>query len=120
MALYCSPDYQTKVKSLGLSVQKKKFNIDFQDGGHLGFPIRKVLATFELQVTSILPMKLRVNWHFCSEEKVQNSFSTWLLGQQSWTSNQNDFSYFLSTSHSDTSYQVSSKLAFLFWRTISK
>ena len=30
----------------------------FQDGGHLGFPIRTILATFDLQVTSILPMKL--------------------------------------------------------------
>ena len=54
MALYCSPDYQTSLKSIGLSVQEKKFNIDFQDGGHLGFPIRMLLATFDLQVTSIL------------------------------------------------------------------
>ena len=46
MALYRSPDYQTSFKSVGLSVQEKKFNTDFQDGGHLGFPIRTVLATF--------------------------------------------------------------------------
>ena len=45
-----------KFESIGLSVQEKKFNIDFQDGGHLGFPIRIILATFDLQVTSILPM----------------------------------------------------------------
>ena len=32
----------------------------------------------------------------------------------SWISNQNDFSYFWSTSHPDTSYQVSSRLACLF------
>ena len=44
-------------------------------------------------------MKFRVNWPFCSEEKVQNRFSTWLLGQPSWISNQNDFSCFWSTSH---------------------
>ena len=44
-----------------LSVQAKKFNIDFQDCGHLGFPIRMILATFDLQVISILPMKFRVN-----------------------------------------------------------
>ena len=54
MALYRSPDYQT-FESISLSVQEKKFNIYFQDGGHLGFPIRKILATVDLQVTSILP-----------------------------------------------------------------
>ena len=32
MALYRSPDYQTWLKSTGLLVQEKKFNIDFQDG----------------------------------------------------------------------------------------
>ena len=35
-------------------VQEKKFNIDFHDGGHLGFSIRMILATVDLQVTSIL------------------------------------------------------------------
>ena len=58
MALYHSPDYQTSFESISLSVQEKKFNIDFQDGDHLGFPIRMILATFDLQVISILPMKL--------------------------------------------------------------
>ena len=38
MALYCSPDYQPSFKSVGLSVQDK-FNIDFQGGICLGFPI---------------------------------------------------------------------------------
>ena len=56
MALYHSPDYQTSFKSIGLLVQKK-FKIDFQDGNHLGFPIRMILATFDLQVSSILPIK---------------------------------------------------------------
>ena len=56
MALYRSPDYQT-LESTGLSVHEKKLNIDFQDGGHLGFPITTILATFDLQVTSILPLK---------------------------------------------------------------
>ena len=53
-------------------------------------------------------MKFQVNWPFCSEEKVQNRFSTRLQGQPSWIPDQNDFSYFWSTSHLDTSYQVSS------------
>ena len=60
MALYRSPDYQTNFESIGFSVQDK-FNIDFQDGGHLWFSIKKILATSDLQVTSMLPMKIRVN-----------------------------------------------------------
>ena len=56
MALYRSSNYQTSSESIGLSVQEK-FNIDFQDGGHLGYPIRMILATSELLVTSILPVK---------------------------------------------------------------
>ena len=48
MALYRSPDYQTNSESTGLSVQEKKFNIDFQDRGHLGFPIRMILPTSDL------------------------------------------------------------------------
>ena len=35
--------------------------IDFQDGGHLGFPIGMILAIFYLQVTLMLPTKFRVN-----------------------------------------------------------
>ena len=44
MALYRSPDYQTSFESIDPSVQEKKFKIDLQDGGHLGFPIRMILA----------------------------------------------------------------------------
>ena len=43
----------------------EKRKIDFQDGdhgGHLGFPIRTILAIFDLQVTPMLPTKYRVNW----------------------------------------------------------
>ena len=46
MALYRLPDYQTSFRSIVLSVQEKKFNIDFQDGGHIGFSIRTILAIF--------------------------------------------------------------------------
>ena len=88
-------------------VQEKKLNIEFQDGSHLGFPIRMILVTFDLLVISIVPMKFRVNCPFRSGQKVQNRFSTWLLGQPPWASDQNDFSYFWSTSQPDTSYQVS-------------
>ena len=42
---------------------EKQLNIDFHDGshgGHLGFLIRTILATFDLQVTLMLPTKFRV------------------------------------------------------------
>ena len=66
MALYRSPDYQTHFDPIGLSFQEKKFNINFQDGGHLGFGIRMILAIFDQQVPLILQIKFRVNWPFAS------------------------------------------------------
>ena len=36
------------LESIGISVQEKKQKIDFQDGGHRGFPIGKILAIFYL------------------------------------------------------------------------
>ena len=44
-------------KSNGLSVQEMKFNLDFYDGCHLGFLIKTILASFDLQVAQILPTK---------------------------------------------------------------
>ena len=34
------------LESIRLSIQEKKWKIDFRDGGHLGYPIRMVLAIF--------------------------------------------------------------------------
>ena len=59
----------------GLSVQKKKRKIDFQDGGHgghLGFPIGTILAIFYLQVTLMLSSKFGVNWPFGSGKEAKN------------------------------------------------
>ena len=58
---------------------EKKLKNDIQDGhhlgGHLGFPIRMILAFFfYLQVYLILPTKFRDRWPFGSGEKVQNRF----------------------------------------------
>ena len=77
-------------ESIGLSVQEKKRKIDFQDGGHLGFPIGMILAIFDLQVTPMLPTKFPVKWHFGSGEKAKNRFSRW----PPWISYGNDLSYF--------------------------
>ena len=52
-------------KSVGLSAQEKKRNIDFQEGGHgghLGFSIGTISALFDLQVTLMLPTKFRIDW----------------------------------------------------------
>ena len=35
-----------------------KYDKHKQDGGHLRFPIRTILATVDLQVTSILPIQM--------------------------------------------------------------
>ena len=51
--------------------------MDFQNGdrsGTRGFSIETILATFNLQVTPILPTKFQVNWPFGSRERVQNRF----------------------------------------------
>ena len=82
-------------KSFGLLVQENKRKIDFQDGchgGHLGFPIRTILASFDLQVTLMLPNKFQVNWTFRSGEEAKNRFSIWRQWRPAWISDQNDFS----------------------------
>ena len=70
MALYHSPDYQTSLSQLAFPF----FNIDFQDGGHLGFPIRTILATVVLQVTSILPMNFESITLLVQEKKFKIDF----------------------------------------------
>ena len=60
----------------------------------------------------MLPTKFRVNWSFSSEEEAKNRFSRWLPWRPTWISNRDDFSYFLSISHPNASYQVWSQLAF--------
>ena len=66
------------LESIGLSVQEKKLNIDFQDGGHgghLGFLIRTILAIFDLQVNLMLPTKFQVKWLLSLGEAAKNRFS---------------------------------------------
>ena len=68
----------------------------------------------------MLPTKFQVNWPFGSGEETKNRFSRGLSWPPSWVSAWNDFSDFLSTSHPDASYQVSSQLAFQFLRRSEK
>ena len=93
--IYKSPRcFLASLVSIGLSVQEKSGKIDFQDGGHLGFPIGTILAIFYLQVTPMLPSKFGVNWPFGSGEEAKNRFSRWRPWRPSWISDRHDFSYF--------------------------
>ena len=117
--IYKSPQcFLPSFRSNGISIQEEKHKIDFQDVGHLGFLTGMILAIFYLQVTPMPPTKFQVNWPFSSGEKVKNRFSRW--PRPSWISDRNNISYFLSTSHHDTSYQVLSQLAFWFRRRSKK
>ena len=101
--------------STGLSVQEKKIKIDFKHGSHgslLGVPFGTILAIFGVQVTLMFPTKFQVNLPFGSGEEMKNRFSRWPPWRPFWISDQNDFSYFWSTSHPNASYQVLSQLAF--------
>ena len=90
--IYKSPRcFLASLEAIGLSVQEKKRKLDFQDGGHLGFPIGTILAIFDLQVTPMLPSKFGVNWPFGSGEEAKNRFSRW---RPSWISDRHDFCYF--------------------------
>ena len=60
----------------------------------IGFPIRIILAMFDLQVTPILPTKFQVNQPFGSPEEVQNIFSRWQTWQPFFISDPNNFSFF--------------------------
>ena len=108
------PMLPTKFQVKWPFVQEKKQNIDFQDGhlnGNPGFQIGTILAIFDLLVIPMLPTEFQAIWPFGSGEEVKNRFS------RSWMSDQNDFSYFRSTSHPIAFQQVSRQLAFWFRRS---
>ena len=86
----------------------------------LGFRIRTILAIFDLQVTQMLPTKFRVNGLLGLGEEAKYRFSRSPPWWPSWTYDRHDFSNFLSTSHPNASYQVSSQLAFRFRRRREK
>ena len=59
------------IELVGLSVQEKKFNIDFQDGGYPGHLVT-ILVTF--LSTCHLDTSNGVNWPFLFRRKVQIDF----------------------------------------------
>ena len=54
-----------------------KYNIHKPDGSHLGFPIRMILATVDLQITSILSMNFESISLSVQEKKFKTRFSRW-------------------------------------------
>ena len=90
---------------------RRNKKIDFQDGchsGHLGFPIETILAISDLQVTPMLPISFKSIGLSVQEKKWKIVFKMVAILDFGWK----DISYFWSVAHSDTSYQVSSQLAF--------
>ena len=71
-----------------------KYNKHKQDGSHLGFPIRMILATVDLQVTWILPMNFESIALLVQEKKVQNRFSSWTPWPKFGISYRNNLSNF--------------------------
>ena len=65
----------------------------------------------------MLPNKFWVNWPFGSGEKEKNRLSRWRPCWLSWISDEKNFSYIWSTSHSEAYYQVSRQMAFRFRRS---
>ena len=92
--------FLSSFESTGLSVQKKKGKIDFQDGRHLGFLTSTILAIF---ISTSHP---NPSYQF------SNQLALWPPRWPSWISDPNNLSYFRSTSHPNASYQVSNQMAF--------
>ena len=63
---------------------------------YLGFLMRMISP---MLTTPMLPTKFQDNWPFVSKEEGKNRFSRGLPWQPSWISHQNNFNYFISTSH---------------------
>ena len=110
--IYKSPRcFLPSFESIGLSVQKKKGKIDFQDGRHLGFPIGTILASF---ISTSHP---DASYQFSNQLALWfRKISEKAAFQIVRISDPNNLSYFRSTSHPKASYQVSSQMAFQFRR----
>ena len=107
-------------KIIGLSVQEKKL-IDFQDGGHLWFQIKTLLATFvifDLKLPQYFQPSFESIGPSVQKKKLKTDHQDGdHLEVSIW---QNDFSCLWSTSRPTISYQVLSQLAFRFGRKSTK
>ena len=79
-----------------------------------------ILATIDLQVTSILPMNFESIAPSVQEKKFKTDFQDGRHGRILGFPIAMIWAIFLSTSHPDASYQVSSQLAFQFRRRREK
>ena len=72
----------------------------------LNFRSEWFYSFFELRVTLMLPTKFTCHLAFWFRRRSLNRFSKWRIWQPFWISARNDFSYFLSITHSDTSFRA--------------
>ena len=72
-----------------LAFGSEEAKINFHFDSHLGFRIRTVSTTFDLQVTPMLPTKFLASWLSGSGEEAKNRFSRWSPQQPSWNSDWN-------------------------------
>ena len=93
-----------------------KYNKHKQDGNHLRFPIRMILATVDLQVTSILPMNFESIALSVQEKKSSKQTFKMDIMAAIWDFLSQRFELFFIYKHYDAIYQVSSQLAFQFRR----
>ena len=94
-----------------VSEKKQKKKQDGGFGGRLGFPIGTILTIFDLEVILLLQCKFQLKSPYGSGGYVKNWFSRWHLWRPSWISNQQNFTYFWSTSHFVATMQVSAQIA---------
>ena len=100
-------------------VPEKKLKIDFEDGGQLGFWISAVLTIFDLQVAPILPISFESVGLSVQETKRKEDFQDGGHDGRLGFPTETNLTI-SSTSCIETSYQVSSQLAFQFRRRSAK
>ena len=106
-------------ESIVLSVQEKKFKTDFQDGCHsrnLGFPIATIWAILIYESPRCFLPSFKSIGLSVQKKKGKNRFSRWLPSRIPIGT---ILAIFISTSHSDASCQFSNQLA-LWFRKISE
>ena len=117
------------LKSIGMSVLEKKFNIDFQDGGYVEFPRWTILAVLIYKVPWYFLPKLELIGHLgfpiisffnqqvhCNPNFLLSFESTGLFAVAVIVDLRSEMilAFFLFATLPDTSHQVSSQLAFFF------